>query len=68
MDEKESQAATGYEFTVPQNVIIQKTATYAKLWGIISIVLGAIQILVGQLPGGSSRSSSGWCSSGLRAP
>jgi hypothetical protein len=52
MDERESQAAAGYEFTVPQNAIIQKTATYAKLWGIISIVLGAIQILVGQLPGG----------------
>ncbi len=52
MDEKENQAAAGYEFTVPQNVIIQKTATYARLWGIISIVLGAIQVLVGQLPGG----------------
>ncbi len=51
MDEEENQAA-GYEFTVPQNVIIQKTATYAKLWGIISIFVGAIQILVAQLPAG----------------
>ncbi len=51
MDEKESQAA-GYEFTVPQNAIIQKTATYAKVWGIFSIVLGAMQILVALfLPG-----------------
>ncbi len=52
MDERESQAAAGYEFTVPQNAIIQKTATYAKLWGIISIFIGAIQILVAQLPAG----------------
>ena len=47
MDERESQAAAGYEFTVPQNAIIQKTATYARLWGIFSIVLGAINILMG---------------------
>ena len=57
MDEMESQAAAGYEFTVPQNAIIQKTATYVKLWGIFSIVLGAMQILVGmaswaQVPAG----------------
>ena len=47
MYERESQAAAGYEFTVPQNAIIQKTATYAKLWGIFSVVLGAINTLVG---------------------
>ncbi len=57
MDGIESQAAAGYEFTVPQNAIIEKTATYARLWGIISIVVGAIQILMGlgswtELPGG----------------
>ncbi|MCH7716925.1 MAG: hypothetical protein IH876_12405 [Gemmatimonadetes bacterium] len=52
MDENENQPAAGYEFTVPQNVIIQKTATYTKLWGIISIVLGALQILLGPLPAG----------------
>ncbi len=51
MDKEENQGA-GYEFTVSQNVIIQKTATYAKLWGIISIFVGAIQILVAQLPAG----------------
>ena len=51
MDENETQAAAGYEFTVPQNVVIRKTATYAKVWGIFSIVLGAMQILVG-LSGG----------------
>ncbi len=51
MDEEENQAA-GYEFTVPQNAIIQKTATYVKLWGIFSIVLGAMQILVGLSGGG----------------
>ncbi len=56
MDKEENQGA-GYEFTVPQNAIIQKTATYAKVWGIFSIVLGAMQILVGmaswaQVPAG----------------
>ena len=52
MDEDENQATTGYEFTVPQNAIIQKTATYARLWGIISIFVGAIQILAAQLLAG----------------
>ena len=47
MYEQESHAAGGYEFTVPQNAIIQKTATYARLWGIISIVLGAMISLAG---------------------
>jgi hypothetical protein len=49
MDEERNQATNGYEFTVPQNAIIQKTATYARLWGIISIFVGAIQILAAQL-------------------
>lgn len=52
MDENETQAAAGYEFTVPQNAVIQKTATYAKVWGIFSIVLGAMQILMGLSGGG----------------
>ncbi len=52
MDEEENQTTNGYEFTDPQNAIIQKTATYARLWGIISIFVGAIQILAAQLLAG----------------
>ena len=52
MDENETQAAAGYEFTVSQNAVIQKTATYAKVWGIFSIVLGAMQVVVGLSGGG----------------
>ena len=57
MDQNESQATAGYEFTASQNAIIQKTATYARLWGIFSVVVGGIQILMGlsnwiELPSG----------------
>lgn len=52
-----------YEFTDAENAIIDKTASRAKTWGIISIVIGALQLLaslgavvnktlLGQAPGG----------------
>jgi len=36
-----------YEFSEMENQIIEKTASRAKTWGIISIVIGALQALVG---------------------
>ena len=52
-----------YEFNETENAVIDKTAGRAKLWGIISTVVGAMQLLAscgafanpslaGQLPGG----------------
>jgi hypothetical protein len=52
-----------YEFTEAENAIIDKTASRAKTWGIISIVIGSLQLLaslgsvfnkslLGQAPGG----------------
>jgi hypothetical protein len=52
-----------YEFTEAENAIIDKTAGRAKTWGIISIVIGGLQLLaslgavanpslLGQAPGG----------------
>jgi hypothetical protein len=52
-----------YEFTESENAVIDKTASRAKTWGIISIVIGALQLfaslgavvqptLLGQAPGG----------------
>lgn len=34
-----------YEFNAIENAIIQKTARRAKLWGTVSVVVGALQLL-----------------------
>jgi hypothetical protein len=40
-------AGGSYEFTQPENVVIGRLGSRAKTWGIISIIVGAIMLILG---------------------